>query len=265
MSEPILLTSHTIVEQLYRNLKTRIDRLIASGHQPKLAVVLVGDDPNSITYVAIKQRQAEALGLGFVLHHLAAGVDETAVLAVIEQLNQEPAVSGIIVQLPLPEQLETETILKAVEPEKDVDGLNRKSQFKPPTVQAILELFSAYDIDLTDKQIVLVGKGRLVGGPLLTQLEKLGYRPTVCDESTDDLAACTLQADILISATGQPHLITPTMVKDQAIIIDVDHEVVFDEVLPKVKAITPQKGAVGPLTVAILLSHVVEAAEQVQL
>ncbi len=258
---PILMTSHTIIERIYSGLKPRISELAANGQTPTLAVVLVGDDPNSITYVSIKQQRAEELGMEFILHRLDTNTAEERVLSVIDELNRAEHVHGIIVQLPLPAHLDSDKIIARVSQEKDVDGLRNRSPFMPPTVRAIMQLFEAYDIVLKDKKIVVVGQGRLVGGPLTEELRRLHFDVSICDESTSDLGACTLQADILVSATGEHHLIQPSMVKEGSIIIDVDTEVDYELVSERVGYITPQKGGVGPLTVAYLLSNTVEAAE----
>ncbi len=259
---PIIMTSQTIVAKLYELLAEEIEQLKQQEAVPSLAVVLVGEDPNSVTYVSIKGRQAESLGMGFSLHRLDESASEATVIEAIERLNEEPDVTGIIVQLPLPSHIDTDHVLQAVAKEKDVDGLRPDSEFTPPTVSAIMELFHGYDIELKEKKIVVVGKGRLVGGPIIKRLKEHNLDVTVCDESTGDLGACTINADILISGTGQEHLIKPSMIKPGAVVVDVDKEVVFDEVLDKVGYITPQKGGVGPLTVAFLLSNVVDAAKK---
>lgn len=257
------MTSHTIVSKLYANLTTRVAELTQQGKQPHLAIVLVGDDPNSIIYVNTKRKRAEELGIDFALHRLDASASEEKVLELIDSLNDTESVNGIIVQLPLPDGLNTDKVINQVALKKDVDGLRNGSQYTPPTVRAIMELLSAYDVVVKDKKIVIVGNGRLVGAPLSKALLDLNLDVTICDQSTGDLRSCTLNADILVSATGQNHIITPAMVNEGVTIIDVDCDVDYEAVLNKVKAITPQKGGVGPLTVAFLLSNVVDAAQPV--
>lgn len=257
----IEMTSHTITEKLYADLRHKVEEIVANGKQPSLAVVLVGHDPKSELYVSsIKQRRAQELGVDFTIHRLDQSVTQDTVLATIEKLNRESSVSGIIVQLPLPDQLDTDAILNAIDLKKDVDGLRSGTPYLPPTVAAIMQLFESYDIALTDKKITVVGKGKLVGAPLLSELKKLGLDVEACDEWTDDLVGKTVAADILISATGDPGIIKPEMVKEGAIVIDVDEDVEYEAVAPKTSYITPQRGAVGPLTVAFLLSNVIEAA-----
>lgn len=264
---PIEMTSHTIVHKLYDQLHRKVEQLVQRGKVPQLAVVLVGHDPKSELYVSsIKQKRAHELGIDFTIHRLDATASEDKVIETIERLNQETAVTGIIVQLPLPQSINVDRVLNSVAPTKDVDGLHKQSRFTPPTVCAILHLLEAYDIELAGKQISIVGKGRLVGGPLLAELKRLKLNVTACDETITDLSTCTLGADILISATGQPHLIQPSLVKSGAVVIDVDCDVNYEAVAEKVRYITPQKGGVGPLTVACLLANIVEAtAEQMGL
>lgn len=259
---PIIMTSQTIVAKLYELLSEEIASLEDANITPTLAVVLVGEDPNSVTYVNIKGKQAGELGIEFSLHRLDDTASQESIIEAIEKLNAEPSVSGIIVQLPLPDQIDTDKVLQTVVKEKDVDGLRPDSDFTPPTVSAITELLQSYDISLEEKTIVVVGKGRLVGGPLIKRFKERNLDVTVCDESTGDLAACTINADILVSGTGEEHLIKPSMIKEGAVVIDVDKDVLYDEVQGKVGYITPQKGGVGPLTVAFLLSNVVDAAKK---
>lgn len=259
---PIEMTSHTIIENINQELKTRIDELQKKDCHPGLAVVLVGHNPKSELYVsAIKQRQAEQLGIDFTIHRLDEGAGEDKIIETIQELNRQPTVSGIIVQLPLPEAIDLDQVLNSVKPEKDVDGLGQNSPFLAPTVGAITRLLEEYDIKVTDQKIVIVGKGRLVGQPLYDELKKLRLDVEVCAQSTENLANLTSKADILISATGQPNLINSSMVKDGAVVIDVDYDVDYELVAPKTSYITPQKGGVGPLTVTYLLTNVVEAAE----
>lgn len=260
------MTSHTIVANLTDGMKSQIARLTEAGFRPGLAVILIGHDPKSERYVSsIKQKQAENLGINFTIHRFDKNVSQERLLSAIDRLNKEPSVSGIIIQLPLPDHLEADKLLNAIVMEKDVDGLRIGSPFMPPTVEAILKLLEAYDIQLTDKKIVIVGKGRLVGGPLVAELKSLKLDVTACDQTIDDLTACTLGADILISATGVPNLLKPSMIQDGAVVIDADTDVVYDKILGKASYITPQKGGVGPLTVTYLLAHVVEAANPAKL
>lgn len=258
---PIEMTSRTLIERLYHHLQHHVEHLQAHDIKPKLGVVLVGSDPNSLTYVNIKQRQAEKLGIDFSLHRLDESASEATVMSVIEELNKEESVTGVIVQLPLPAHLNTDKILEAVAPEKDVDGLSSKSEFIPPMVLSVHSLLEGYDINVANKKIVIVGKGRLVGGPLLDFFKEDKLDVVACDKSTPDITALTTQADILISGTGVHHLIKADMVKEGAVVIDVDHEVDYEAVSEKVSYITPQTGGVGPLTVAFLLANVIEATD----
>lgn len=256
----IQMTSHTIVEKIYLELKNRVKELSDRGIVPALAVILVGHDPQSELYVAsIKQRRASELGIDFKIHRLDENVDQESLTKAITDLNNQSEVNGIIVQLPLPSNLNTDAILNSIDPGKDVDGLHQDSPYLSPTVSAILELIEGYDLTLADKKIVIVGKGRLVGAPLLKELQKLKLQVEAVDDQVEDLAKITVQADILVSATGKPNLIQPQMVKEGAVVIDVDQDVNYEAVGPKTAYITPQRGGVGPLTVAFLLQNVIEA------
>jgi methylenetetrahydrofolate dehydrogenase (NADP+)/methenyltetrahydrofolate cyclohydrolase len=254
------MTSKTIVAKMQQELRERIAEL---KEQPSLAVVLVGNDRNSLLYVtSIKKRHAEDLSILYRIEHMPEESTTEEVLEILEFLNNDPTVTGIIVQLPLPKHIDTDTVLDAVAAQKDVDGLRNGSEFTAPIVDAIMMLLHEYAIALSGQQIVVVGNGKLVGAPLSTYLRNEGYAVNTCDNDTKDLKSCTLEADILISATGKRHLITPEMVKEGAVVIDVDCDVEYDAVKEKASYITPQRGAVGPLTVLFLLNNVVLAAEQ---
>ncbi len=255
----IEMSSRTLNERLLLSLKLKAELIDTQLHlRPHLAVVLVGDNPSSLNYIKIKQQRAEEIGIDFTLHRLEASTSEDQVLAVIEELNGEERVNGIIVQLPLPESLNTDKILEAVAVEKDVDGLHPRSQFVSPVVNAISKLMTGYDLKSEDKKIVIVGLGRLVGKPLFEQMKKLHLAVNGIDNSVTNIAEYTREADILISATGQPNLIQPDMVKDGVIVIDADKDV-SPEVAAKASYITPQVGGIGPLTVSCLLDNVIEA------
>lgn len=260
---PIEMTSHTIIYKLFEKLKTRVKTLKKQNIQPHLAVILVGHDAKSEMYVSsIKQKRAQELDINFTIHKHDENATTETILDTIRSLNDEPGVNGIIVQLPLPAHIDTDRILNSVAKEKDVDALAEGSTFTAPTVCAITALLEAYDIPLEAKKIAIVGKGRLVGSPLMQEFKKRKLDVTACDQSTDKLSDCTYQADILISATGQSNLIKLGMVKDKAVVIDVDSDVDYELVFDKVSYITPQKGGVGPLTVAYLLQNVIVAAQK---
>lgn len=258
----IHLTSHTIIDRERNNLIARIKALALHGIQPRLDVVMIGDDPKSRLYVdKIKRQQAEELGILFRSHHFHQDAGLDRVKEIILSLNQNPDSHAIIIQLPLPDTLDTDLVLNLVRPEKDVDGLSAQSPFTPPTVLSIMQLLSEYEITLTDQKIGIVGQGRLVGAPLAATLRKLGLKPELFDEmnfNPDSLR----ELDILISATGQPNLIKGQYLKPGVVALDADRDLEWSTVEPITQAITPSQGAIGPLTVFFLIENTVLAAEE---
>lgn len=250
------LDGKLVAEKIYFELK----KIRAS-----LAVVLVGEDSVSLSYVKAKEEMAKRLGFEFKLYQLPAISTEVGVKELICDLNQNKFVDGIVIQLPLPEDFDTDEILKEIKPEKDIDGFSGKYPY--PTAQAIIEILKYYDIEIRNKNIVIVGRGRLVGEPLEKMMIKNGIKPIVCDSQTPNLNTQTLSADILISATGVPGLIKPEMTSEKAIVIDAGSSEtggnvsgdVDREVYKKVAAYSPVPGGVGPVTVACLMRNLAEA------
>lgn len=249
---------------------------------PKIVSILVGDDPPSVLYTKIKQQKAKEVGIEFQPIHLASPhVKWEAVCSKIEELNRDENVDGIMVQLPLPEEFlqghNEKELLQLIIPKKDVDGLDyaRKVEpFVPAAVKAVLSILEDEQIDVKGKNVVVVGASDLVGRPVAGEMEKLGANVTSCNSKTTNLRSETLEADILVSATGVPGLITGDMVKDGVVVIDVGAsskgrsasgreiivgDVDFESVYPKASKITPVPGGVGPLTVISLMENVVEA------
>lgn len=242
---------------------------------PRLAVVLVGDDPASLRYIAKKQQAAEQVGIEVTVHVCNADTSEEEVVQLLQQIQTSQTLDGLIIQLPLPDKLNTDRILDLVNPIIDVDCLTKVNQsllatatprFIPPTPAAILDLLARTKIDLAKQHIVIVGNGRLVGQPLSTILRARGCSVVVCDTQTEDLALATATADVLITAVGQAKLITGNMIKDGAIVIDAGCEVVNGKLYGDVDPVsataaaawfTPTPGGVGPMTVAKLLENVV--------
>ena len=232
---------------------------------PKLAIIRTNPDPVVDTYMRIKQSYGDDIQVEVDVHT----IDQAEAFATIEKLNEDASVHGIIVQIPLPNPVETTKILDTVAPEKDVDGLGRHRIYDPATPLAISWLIAGYGIDLAGKHIVIVGNGRLVGKPLAELWRKSDYDVFVADRSTPQLADETRLADILVAATGVPSLITADMVKFGVVIVDAgvatdSNGLVGDvaddvRVLPDI-SITPQKGGVGPLTVCALFENVITAA-----
>lgn len=208
-----------------------------------LHVILVGDDPSSVKYVALKEKKCLDVGVNFTLHHLA---DDSALPDLIHQLNADPSVDGFFIQLPI----ENKELLKLIDPQKDVDGLNPNSHFTPAVVVGIIKLLENYHLDFTGKKVVIINDSKLIGQPL----QKHFPQAVLCNDKTTDLPAITRTADLLISATGVKNLITADMVKDGAIVVDVANgDVDFEHVAPKCSYITPTFGGVGPMTIASLL------------
>lgn len=240
--------------------------LVQAAHiQPRLAIVVTVDHPVINVYMRMKQKYGADLLVDVDIHRVA----QAAAAGLIHQLNADPKVHGIIVQLPLQDPAETETIVNAVAPEKDVDALGQKAVFEPATPMAILWLLAGYNIDLRGKRVLLIGRGKLVGAPLERIFKGSGIDVHVADRSTKDLKAETVQADVIITATGSPAILYADMIKPNAVVIDAgvagEEGKTVGDVAPDVYertdlSITPTKGGVGPLTVCALFENVIRAA-----
>lgn len=244
----MIIDGKMLAKSRLEDLKTRVLKLKG---KPKLVAVLVGNDPASEMYVSMKAKRASEIGVAF---------EVVRDLKLIQKLNQDENVTGIIVQLPLPKEIDTEKILQSINPKKDVDGLTGKSKFLPATVKAVLIAAG----DLKNKTVVVVGLGKLVGKPLADYLAKNHFSVVKCDEFTKDLKTETLKGDVLVSATGVPGLVKPDMVKPGAIVIDcgAPKPEVDPSVFDVASFMTPVPGGIGPLTVASLLENTVDAYEQ---
>ena len=249
------------------------------GRVPGLATVLVGDDPGSQVYVANKRRQAEEVGMRSVHHELGASTEQDEVLALIAELNGDDEVDGILVQLPLPEQIDQDAVIAAIAPEKDVDGLTAGSagllaqgrpNLVPCTAQGVMELLRHAGVDPEGTEAVVVGRSILVGRPLAALLLNANATVTVCHSRTADLAGVCRRADILVAAVGSPRLVSAEWVKPGAAVIDVGvnrtddglvGDVDFEAAREVAGAITPVPGGVGPMTIAMLLQNTVLAAK----
>jgi len=264
----MILYGKPVAEKIQQKLRKEIAQLKEKNIIPSLAVILIGDDPVSLSYVKNKEETAEKLGINFRLYHLPSFSTETSLIALIEDLNQNKFINGIIVQLPLPKGFNVEKIIKTISSQKDVDGFSER--YPAPTAQAILEMFKFYKINLEDKKIVLIGHGRLVGKPLEKLLTKRGIQPIVCDSKTKNLAEKTIGADVIISATGQPNLIRQDMISRESIIIDagaseLQGKIRGDlnyETYQKAKMYSPVPGGVGPVTIAMLMKNLLQATRE---
>ncbi len=261
----MIIDCQTIAAKRLGELRLKVHNLNST---PKLVAILVGDNPASEAYVQMKAKRSAEVGIGFEVVHFPADTDISAVVQSINSLNSDSTVSGILVQLPLPTAIDTQEVLDTIDPMKDVDGLTGKSHYLSATVKAILTIIEAVNVDepgrLAEMMVTTIGQGRLVGRPLADYLQSKGVRVNRCDERTDknDLKRHSRQADILVSATGVPGLITKDMVKPGALVIDCGAPKA--EVDPAVGGVagwlTPVPGGVGPLTIVSLLENTFEAA-----
>jgi methylenetetrahydrofolate dehydrogenase (NADP+)/methenyltetrahydrofolate cyclohydrolase len=257
------------------------DAVTTVGYVPGLATVLVGDDPASHTYVRGKRRDAEEVGIKSIHHELTASTSQDGLISLIETLNKEDDVDGILVQLPLPGDLDGETVVEAIDPGKDVDGLHPfnlgklmlgEPGLRPCTPSGVLRILEHYSIETTGTRTVIVGRSFLVGRPLAMMLSEKGTDSTVsiAHSRSDDLEGLCREADILVAAAGVPGLIGAEHVTPGATVIDVGvnrtdeglvGDVDFDAVVDIAGAITPVPGGVGPMTRAMLLANTLRAAE----
>jgi methylenetetrahydrofolate dehydrogenase (NADP+)/methenyltetrahydrofolate cyclohydrolase len=237
----------------------------ANGVQPKLAIIRTNPDPVVDSYMRIKQGYGADILVDVDVHT----IDQKDAMQTIQMLNQDPSVHGIIVQIPLPDPSQTNDILNAVAPQKDVDGLAEHTNFDPATPMAVNWLLAGYGVELQGKHIVIVGHGRLVGKPLARIWQASELDVVIADKTVADLPAVTKTADVIVSATGVPGLITADMVSPTAVIVDAgvatDSNGLVGDVAADVRAlpsitITPEKGGVGPLTVCALFENVITAA-----
>lgn len=269
------------VAQLWQTaIGQRTQRLIATGRPPGLAVLLVGSDPASLLYTSMKERASQKLGFISYKTHLKNAATTADVIAALEEFNQEPTIDGILIQLPLPDQIDTAAVLERLNPAKDVDGLHPHSlgnlligqeRLLPATPKGILHLLEYYQIPTEGSHVVIVGRSAILGKPLAALFLNRNATVTVCHSKTANLGTFTEKADILVMDTGVPGLLTADMVTDQVVIIDagitqllngqVVGDVDFATVAPKVRAITPVPGGVGPVTIAALLDSTVSLAE----
>lgn len=241
----------------------------AHGINPKLAIVQCIDDPVINTYVRLKKKYGADILIDVDIHF----VPQNEIANLLQKLNKDDTIHGIIIQLPLTDTSQTDELVNLVAPEKDVDALGKDAEFDPATPMAILWLLSGYNIDLASgKHVLLIGRGKLVGEPLLRMLEASGIDVEVATRSTTpDLRAATLNADVIITATGSPAILKPDMVKEGAVVVDAgtasEGGKTVGDVAPEMYdrddlTITPAKGGVGPLTVCALFDNVIRAAQR---
>ena len=285
MSE--LISGKIISAQINEELCLEVKQLKTKGIEPCLAVVLVGEDPASEVYVRNKKRTSEEIGMRSIGHNLPDTTTQRELETLIQSLNADPAVHGILCQFPLPEGLDKTKVIQTIAPEKDVDGLHPLNagliamgipKFISCTPYGVLQMLKRSGISTSGKNAVVLGRSNLVGRPIATLLSSKGWDATVtvCHSRTSDLAEVTSKADILIAAIGIPEFVKGNMVKDGAVVIDVGinriddpnkakgtrlvGDVAFEEVAAKASFITPVPGGVGPMTIAMLMVNTVNAA-----
>jgi methylenetetrahydrofolate dehydrogenase (NADP+)/methenyltetrahydrofolate cyclohydrolase len=286
-----LIDGKLVAEKIKLELIKETTRLIDSGVDPHLAAILVGDDPASQTYVRNKEKACHEVGIVSSIYRQSASTSEKELLALIDFINNDPEVHGLIVQLPLPSHINSAKIIQRVRPEKDVDGfhpvnIGRMVQGLPAYISAtpfgIMKLIEYYKIQTEGKNCVILGRSNIVGTPLAILMSRKAYpgnaTVTICHSKTQNLEKITAEADILISAIGQPAFVTADMVKEGAVVIDVGihripsdktesgyrliGDVKFDEVSKKASMITPVPGGVGLMTIVSLLLNTLKAARK---
>ena len=276
-----LLDGNALSASIRADLATRAAALAARGVTPCLAVILVGEDPASSVYVRNKVAACEKVGVRSLKDVYPAEVDPAVVFARIAELNADPSVDGILVQLPLPKRFDAEAVLEAIDPEKDVDGFHAenvgalmqgKPRFIPCTPYGVMEMLKSRGVTLKGAEAVIVGRSNIVGKPMAMLLLAAGCTVTVCHSQTRDLAFHTRRADILVAAVGRARMITGDMVKQGATVIDVGinrlpdgklcGDVDFASASAVAGIITPVPGGVGPMTITMLLANTIEAAER---
>jgi methylenetetrahydrofolate dehydrogenase (NADP+)/methenyltetrahydrofolate cyclohydrolase len=274
-----IIDGKSISAGIREELKKRVETLKQKGVVPGLAVILVGDDPASAVYVRNKERACEETGIYSAVHRLGAQTSEEELISLIQSLNKDSSIHGILVQLPVPGHINERTVLRAVDPDKDVDGLHvvtagrlfaGEKGFVPCTPKGIIRLLKTTGVDISGKRAVVVGRSNLVGKPVSMLLLSENATVTICHSRTADLAGVCSEADILVAAVGRPEMIKGEYIKQGAIVIDVGTtkvdgklkgDVEFEEAAKKAAFITPVPGGVGPMTVTMLLENTIEAAE----
>lgn len=274
-----ILNGNTTSQKILENLKSEISKL---NLKPNLDIILVGNDPASVKYVELKNKKAESIGINGQIYRLSQDSTTQEIINLICKLNQDPNITGLMVQLPLPSQIDTTQVLMAIDPSKDADGLSpanlgllfqKKSTAIPSATSfGIMKLLEEYKIDLDGKNAVIIGRSPDVSLPLFAQLMAKNCTVTVCHSHTKDLKNICQNADILISAIGKPNFFGKDYVKPNAVVIDVGFAIDsvtgkvagdfdFEQVAQVSSFITPVPGGVGPMTIASLLSNTVQIAK----
>ena len=276
-----VINGRELADQMQAEIQKDVEKMTQQGIQPGLVVLLVGENPASQTYVRNKERAAAKIGILSKVEKLPETISEEELLAEIDKYNQDSRFHGILVQLPLPKHIDEEKILLAIDPKKDVDGFHPmnlgrlfvgKPEMIPCTPYGIMKMFEAYDIDLTGKRAVVIGRSNIDGKPMAQLLLMKNATVTIAHSKTEHLAEVAKEADILVVAIGRGHFVTKEFVKPGAVVIDVGMnrnqegkligDVAFDEVSEIASYITPVPKGVGPMTITMLMYQTVEAAKK---
>ena len=277
-SSAVVMKGKPVADKILGELQSSIPDLTSrAGRPPGLAVVLVGEDPASQVYVRLKGKKANELGIATFDHRLPAGTPQRELEALIDGLNADPAVDGILVQLPLPAHINADRVTERIHPDKDVDVFHpenfgrlalKQGVLKPCTPAGVIEILKHYDVEISGKRVVMIGRSKIVGLPLALLLLHENATMTVCHSRTRDIPAVAREADIVIAAMGKARFVTADMVREGAVVVDVGINRVgeklvgdcdYEALLPKVSAITPVPGGVGPMTIAMLMVNTVRA------
>ena len=277
----VILDGKAVSAKVKEEVKEEVESLKKQGVSVGLAVIIVGNNPASRTYVNNKKKACEAAGIVSEEYALPEETTQEELLALVRELNQKDSINGILCQLPLPKQLDEEAVIAAISEKKDVDAFSAVNvghimigdyTFLPCTPAGIMEILRHYNIDVAGKECVVIGRSNIVGKPMAMLLLHQNGTVTICHSKTKNLKDVTSRADILVAAVGIPHFVTADMVKDGAVVIDVGMDrdengklcgdVDFAEVESKASYITPVPGGVGPMTIATLLKNTVTAAKQ---
>ena len=275
-----ILDGKAVSLKVKESVKVRADELKKFGIEPTLAIVLVGEDKASQTYVRAKEKACNEYGIKSVAHRLSENTTQNELLALINVLNLDDSIHGILVQLPLPKHINTNVVLAAIDPRKDVDGFHAVNVgklvsglegFVPCTPLGVMEILKEYGIDVAGLNAVVIGRSNIVGKPMANLLLNASATVTVTHSKTKNLKEICKNADLIIAAIGKPFFLKADMVKDGAVVVDVGinrlddgrlvGDVDFDEVAPKCSYITPVPGGVGPMTIAMLLNNTILAAQ----
>lgn len=277
----VIIDGKELAKKIRANLKIECEELKKKNINSKLAVIMVGEDPASKVYVRNKSRACEDVGIKYEEYLLDSKITQKELIELIEKLNNDKTINGILLQSPIPSNLDINEAFRTISPQKDVDGFNpinvgklvlNQDTFVSCTPYGIMKMFEEYDIDLTGKNVVILGRSNIVGKPLIHCCLNKNATVTSCHSKTQNIAQKAKEADVLISAIGKANFVTADMVKDSAVVIDVGinrldngkitGDVDFESVKEKASYITPVPGGVGPMTIAMLMNNVIKATRR---